>query len=105
MVQESRDASKKRIAERQEFARREKERMDAEIVDTRYYVGEHTPEVPYDGGWDRGTPAKNVMVSPYFQDRADAQAWMDDHEPDKGNSLYIGKQNKRRKVTIGWYNY
>ena len=104
MVQEK-DAAKKRHQRRLEWAAAETERLNAEIVDTRWYVGEHTPEVPYDGGWDRGTPAKNRIVSPYFDARANAQAWMDAHEPDKGNSLYIGKQHKRRKVTIGWYDY
>lgn len=104
MVQEK-DAAKKRMQRRQEWAAAEKARSDAEIVGTRWYVYEHTPEVPYDGGWDRGTPAKNVTVSGYFDTREDAQEWMDRHEPDKGNTLVIGKQNKRRKITIGWYNY
>lgn len=104
MVQEK-DAAKKRQAEMKEFLRRERERLDAEVVETRYYVYEYTPEVPYDGGWDRGTPSKSVKVSGYFSDREDAVEWMSRHEPDKGNTLKIGKQNKRRKVTIGWYDY
>lgn len=104
MVQEK-DAAKKRVAERAEFVRRETERLNAEIVDTRWYVYEHTPEVPYDGGWDRGTPAKNRRVSSHFRTREGAEEWMSRHEPDKGNFLRIGKQNKRRKVTIGWYDY
>lgn len=104
MVQEK-DAAKKRQREREDFLRREKERMDAEIIGTRWYVEEYTPEYDYGDGWSRPIPAKQVKVSPYFDTKAEAEEWMDRHEADKGSRLIIRKQNKRRKVTIGWYNH
>lgn len=89
----------------QDFLRKSKERLDAEIIGTRYYINEHTPEYDYGDGWSRPNPAKNVKVSGYFDTLEQAREWMDRHEADKGNTLQIRKQHKRRKVTIGWYDY
>lgn len=104
MVQEK-NAAKNAVDEFNEWLRKENERMDKEVIDSRFYVVEHTPEYDYGDGWSRPIPAKTVRVSEYFDSIEEAREWKDRHVPDKGNELQIRKDNKRRIVTEQWYPY
>lgn len=104
MVQEI-DGAKRRKDEMAEFLRESKKRLDAEIVASRWYVSEYTPEYDYGDGWSRPIPAKDVRVSGYFDSIEGAEEWKNRHVADKGSQLIVRRQNKRRKVTIGWYDY
>lgn len=99
------DGANRRNEERRAHRAAEKKRMDAEIIGSRWYVSEYTPEYDYGDGWSRPIPAKERAVSPFFDSEIEAEEWKNKHVADAGSRLIIRKQNKRRKVTIGWYNY
>lgn len=46
---------------------------------------------------------KRVAVSDFFDTREEAKAFMDEHEPDEGNSLKIVEHKLYRKVVETWY--
>lgn len=76
------------------------------VLDERWYVIEHTPAYNTGGYYDQDVPAKNVKVSPYFNDENAAKTWMDEHEPDKGKVLIVWKdQLFERKVREWRYDY
>lgn len=101
MVQEK-DAAIKREQRRRDFLAEERQKYADSVLRSVWVVVETTPEVPYDGGWDRGTPEKNVVVSPDFGSRDDAAEWMDRHEADKGNYLRIGRRDLRQISYKQW---
>lgn len=72
------------------------------IIASRWYVIEVTPAYNTGGYYDEDIPEKRVMVSSYFETQSEAQAWMDQHEPDKGNMLKIQKENLRRITYERW---
>lgn len=104
MVRE-RDAAKKRKDELSDFLEREREKTERNTIRFRWGVNEHTPE--YDPGdfWSRGTPAKNRIVSPWFNTKEEAQAWMDRHEPDKGNTLGVVRHRLLKREWTEWVPY
>lgn len=76
------------------------------VLKERFYVIEHTPAYNTGGYYDQNIPAKNRMVSPYFDTEDEAKAWMDEHEPDKGKFLHIWKdQLFERKIREWKYDY
>ena len=101
MVQEK-DAAKKRVADMHKFLEEEAERYRKSVIKKAYAVVETLPEVPYDGGWDRGTPEENRVVSPWFDTRDEAVEWMDRHEADKGKYLRIGRKDFRQISYKEW---
>lgn len=101
MVQEK-DAAKKRHQHRLDFLDAERKRYRDSILKTVWVVVETVPEVPYDGGWDRGTPEVNRVVSPDFDSREEAAEWMDRHEADKGKYLRIGHKDLRQISYNQW---
>lgn len=101
MVQEK-DEAKKRHQRRMEYALKARQEYENSIRATKWAVVEHTPEVPYDGGWDRGTPAKDVIVSNWFDTREEAVEWRERHEPDPGNSLRIAYKHLTEKLVRQW---
>lgn len=74
----------------------------SEILDTRWLVIEHTPAYNTGGYYDQDIPEKNEIVSPYFKTKEEAVAWMNDHVPDKGKTLWVRHQNKRSRTIIEW---
>lgn len=104
MVQEK-DAAKKRIAQRQEFARQRAEELKRNTIKFRWVVIEHTPGYNTGGYYDTDVPAKNRIVSPYFDTLQGAQEWMDRHEPDKGKSLNIVRHRLLRREWTEWVSY
>jgi len=101
MVQEK-DAAKKRAQEVSDFMERERERYRKSVIKSVWVVVETTPEVPYDGGWDKGVPEKNQIVSPAFDERSEAVDWMNMHEADKGKYLRIGRRDLRQISYTQW---
>jgi len=101
MVQEK-DAAKKRQREREDFLAKEQKRYRDSVITTAWAVAETVPEVPYDGGWDRGTPEQNRVVSPWFDTRDEAVEWKDRHEPDKGKYLRICHKDYRQISYKEW---
>ena len=75
------------------------------ILETRYYVVEHTPARRYNDGYDyTWSSESNRKVSPYFKTKEDAQKWLDRHEPDEGSELRIHHQNLREYRYRQWGN-
>lgn len=101
MVQEK-DAAKNRHQRRKDWLKAEQERYRKSVIKTEWVVVETVPEVPYDGGWDRGTPEENRIVSPGFETRDEAVKWMDRHEADKGKYLRIGHRDLRQISYTQW---
>jgi hypothetical protein len=104
MVQEK-DAAKKRVAARKAFAEKTKRELEEKTIGFRWYVVEHTPAQSGFGYYDEGYPARNVVVSDYFETEKEAQEWFDNHEPDFGKSLHIKRDRKVREVTYRWVSY
>lgn len=66
---------------------------------------EHTPGYNTGGYYDQDIPAKNRVVSPSFDSEGEAKAWMDEHEPDKGNTLIIKRKRLIRREWTEWVWY
>lgn len=85
------------------------EKLAREIVSVRWYVVEKTPSRHVHSEYDSGswTSEKHVVVSPYFENEKSAKDWLNKHDPDDGNTLYIDSQNKRKWTEIHeeWVNY
>lgn len=82
-------------------------RRTTPIVGERWFVVEHWPEERYsdeysDTNW---RPAKTVVVSGYFDSKEQAQQFVDTHEPEKGATLRIRYQSKRRITEDRWVNW
>ena len=101
MVQEK-DAAKKRHQRRMDWLAEEQKRYKDSVIRSVWVVVETTPAVEYDGGWDRGTPEENRIVSPDFDERSEAVDWMDRHEADKGKYLRIGRRDLRQISYKQW---
>lgn len=90
-----------------QFDRIERERGD--YVKSRFYVVEVTPRKHYyrgnghggtEGAWTTG---KEVIVSGYFSRKAQAEAFMNAHDPDEGNTLEVRQDKLYRKLVETWY--
>lgn len=92
------------------------EQIDLEIkasrgdyVRSRFYIVEVTPPQSYRRGDGHGgseidwTREKSVTVSDFFDTKEEAQAFLDEHEPDEGKSLKIIENKLYRKVVETWY--
>lgn len=88
-----------------DMLRRDRERVEKNTIRFRWVVIEHTPEYDYGDGWSHPRPEKNVIVSPYFNTEPEAQAWLDAHEPDKGNSLRIKRHRLLKREWTEWVDY
>jgi len=75
------------------------------VLQERFYVIEHRPAYNTGGYYDQDIPAENRKVSPYFDTEAEAQAWMDKHEPDKGKSLHIWKDQLFERKLREWRSH
>lgn len=82
------------------------ERIDKQypVVATRFYVEEVQPphyyNDEYGGQWSKEIAVK---VSPAFETKEEAEAWVDEHEADNGRHLRIMKQHKRRTTYEAWW--
>lgn len=101
MVQEK-DAAKKRVAARQKFLDDHAAEMEKNTVRIKWQVIEHTPGYNTGGYYDTDVPAKHVVVADDFETEKAAQDWMDAHEPDEGNRLYILKRRLIRRESFSW---
>lgn len=73
------------------------------VLETRYYVIEHTPARRYHDGYDYTWGREsNRKVSPFFKTFEEAQDWMDAHEADEGSELRINHQNLREYKYRRW---
>lgn len=104
MVQEK-DAAKKRVAARELSAQHRRDELERNTIRFRWAVNEHTPEYDFGDGWSRPIPAKNKIVSPYFETEVEAKAWMDGHEPDKGSTLGVVRHRLLRREWTEWVGY
>lgn len=104
MVQEK-DAAKKRVAQREALAERRSRELEENTIKFSWHVVEHTPGYTEWGYYGDDVPAKNVRVSPDFDNEADAQAWMGRHEPDNGKSLHIQRMRLLRRTYTDWVSY
>lgn len=104
MVQEK-DAAKKRVAQREEFARQRRAELERNTIKFRWAVNEHKPGHNTGGYYDTDVPAENRIVSPFFESEHQAQEWMDRHEPDKGKSLNIVRHRLVRREWTEWVTY
>lgn len=104
MVQEKDAALKRKESMRAMLDRHAKE-LEKNTLAFKWAVIEHTPGYNTGGYYDTDVPAKNVVVSDYFKTEAEAQTWMDAHEPDKGNKLFIQRYRLLRRVYEEWVSY
>lgn len=72
------------------------------VVETKWSVEEVTPGYNTGGYYDQDIPEHFGQVSPFFNTREEAQAWMDEHEPDDGKYLAIRKHVAREMRMINW---
>lgn len=82
------------------------EDIESNTIRFRWLVSEVTPahreSDEYDDYW---IPAKSKTVSPYFDTEEEAQAWMDQHEPDKGKHLAVHRQRLIKREYTKWVTY
>ena|SRR6476661_2743175 len=100
MVQEKN--KKTRGQELNEFLEREHQKMVKNTIRIKWQVIEHTPGYNTGGYYDQDIPAKNVVVKDECKTEAEARAWMDRHEPDKGKSLHIQMRRLVRRYYDSW---
>jgi len=74
------------------------------IIDTRFFVEEVKPAYNTGGYYDQDVPEERKRVSPFFTTKSAAVKWMNEHEADKGKTLEVMKQNKRRTITERWWD-
>ena len=104
MVQEK-DAAKKRVERRKNFRRKILDDLERRTIKFRWAVNEHTPGRSGFGYYDTDTPAKNNIVSPFFDSKEGAEEWMEDHEPDPGKSLNIVRHRLVKREYTEWVTY
>ena len=100
MVQKK--GAKTEIQELNDFLAKEAERYRKSVIDTVWFVVEHTPGYNTGGYYDQDVDPVNRKVSPDFSEKSEAIAWRDEHEPDEGNKLLIAHQDKTRRVYEEW---
>lgn len=89
----------------------EKRKRDNPIIKTVWYVVEITPSYRYATGDGHGgtdyewSNTREDRVSPEFDTRKDAEAWMNEHEPDHGKILKIDSVNLRRFTEDRWVTW
>lgn len=105
MVQEK-DAAKKREAERAEFARKSAEDLKRRTIKFKWTVMEQTPSWVDSGYYGEVYhEAVTRTVSPEFDTKEEAQEWMDRHEPDKGNILFVQRWRLVKREWTEWVSY
>lgn len=87
------------------FLSAESKKLEVNTIRFSWHVVEHTPGYNTGGYYDQDIKARNVKVSPDFDTEAEAQAWLDEHEPDEGNSLVIKRMRLVRRVITEWVAY
>jgi hypothetical protein len=88
--------------------RRTREEFDKshKVIRTEWFVLEISPAWEDNGYWgNRSYPAERNMVSDYFKTEAEAEAYMELLEPDKGKTLSVDKRVLREYTTQQWYNF
>jgi hypothetical protein len=89
----------------------EERKKNSPIITSKFYVVEVTPSrrYSYDDGHGRAeydwTGEREEVVSPVFQHRKQAEEWLDEHEPDEGNSLVIRRENLREFTERRWVTW
>lgn len=81
------------------------EETERNTIRFRWGVNEHTPEYDYGDGWSHPIPAKNKIVSPWFDTEEEAKEWLDRHEPDKGNRLHVVRHRLLKREWTEWVPY
>jgi hypothetical protein len=104
MVQRK-DEAKHRVNEMADFLADERARLEENTIRFRWAVNEHTPEYDYGDGWSHPIPAKNNIVSPWFDVEEAAKLWLDQHEPDKGNTLAVVRERLLKREYTEWVRY
>src|SRR5689334_11272160 len=99
------DAEKKREEARKSFRQKTFDDLERRTIKFRWAVNEHTPGYNTGGYYDNDVPAKNTIVSPYFDTEEEAQDWMDEHEPDKGKSLNVVRHRLVKREYTEWVSY
>lgn len=88
-----------------ETLRETHERLQRDTLEFKWVVVEHTPGYNTGGYYDVDVPAKTVVVSPDFSTEEEAEGWMGEHEPDKGNTLLVKRKRKIRREYTDWVWY
>lgn len=87
-------------------AERKKLKDNSPIVRTRWWVVDYFPprreSDEYDDYWTR---ASEKRASDYFNSLEDAQAFVDEHDPEPGAELQIKSENLRRITREEWVNW
>lgn len=104
MVKE-RDEAQKRTQKAKARYDAEVRKLEEETVRFSWHVVEYTPGDHAGGYYDRYIQPKRVQVSPDFNTEDDAKRWMEAHEPDEGNSLYIQRMRLRKYTVLRWVDY
>ena len=104
MVQQK-DAAKKQQQRKADFLREQAERLQKSTIRFRWAVNEHNPGYNTVGYYDTDVPAKNRIVSPFFDSEEEAVEWMDRHEPDEGNSLNVVRHRLVKREWTEWVSY
>jgi hypothetical protein len=78
-------------------------------ISERYHVIEIEPPRRY--SYDNGhggteydwTPYKRTRVSPYFNTEQECMNWMEEYEPDKGNTFEVKKEVLYERIVREWH--
>lgn len=104
MVREK-DAAKKHKQALVDMIEESQRQLDANTIDFRWVVVEHTPAYNTGGYYDEDIPAKDVVVAGDFFNEKTAQEWIDKHEPDEGNTLIIKRKRLIKREITEWVWY
>lgn len=74
------------------------------IVRERWSVLEVTPSRCIDYHWDDWSKVKTVNVSGYLNSEEEVKAWLDEYEPNKGNTFQTKREYLRTFTENRWSN-
>lgn len=82
-----------------------KRRLERETVKFNWCVVEKTPGYNTGGYYGVDVPDNHRVVSEYFNTEEEAASWLENHEPDPGNTLYIQRMRLLKTEITRWVTY
>lgn len=86
------------------LVRHEQRKINNPVIAERWWVIDYWPPIQY---WhdEQERSARSRMASKYFETRAEAEEFVNTHDPEPDAQLIIKHQNKRVITTEEWVNW
>lgn len=86
--------------------RHEQAKRDNPVVDERWWVVDYWPSISTSDEYsDFWTEPREVFAGGYFKTLAEAEKFVESHAPEKGATLMVRHENKRRITKEEWVKW